>query len=126
MANATNLQQSLNEFEKGRMQLANVSMQKQQLQMQSDSLFSTLEELQNTKEEKVYKFAGSILVLAPVNEVLKDVETKKESVDLRLKSMLKQESILIDKMNKLREEIEKSQGAQKTGSSKAKDEDESD
>ena len=118
------MQQSIAEFEKGRMQLSNISMQKQQLQLQSDSLTSTIEELGKSNEEKVYKFAGSILLLSPKAEVLKEVESKKESVDLRLKTMLKQESIMLDKLNKLKDEIEKSQGIKSTPSNKNEDESE--
>ena len=46
-------------------------------------------------------------------------------MDLRLKSVLKQETILVDKLSKLREEIEKSSGngAPKVSSNKEESED---
>ena len=104
---------AIQEFERGRVQLSNLSIQKQQLQMQSDALFQTIEELKKSKEEKVFKFAGSIMIQAPVAEVQKEVEAKKESVDLRFKTVSKQETILLDKLNRLKSEIEKAQGVVK-------------
>lgn len=117
-----NIQQSIAEFERGRGQLASISAQKQQLSIQAETLGSSIEELKKTKEEKVYKFAGPIMLLSPVEEVLKDIESRKESVDLRLKTVEKQENILVDKLNKLKSEIEK---AQSPGAGKKENGDES-
>lgn len=116
-----NIQQSISEFERGRAQLASISAQKQQLAVQAEALTNSIEELKKTKEEKVYKFAGSIMLLAPASEVLKDLESRKESVDLRLKTVEKQENIIVDKLNKLKSEIEKAQSPK----GKQKNEDES-
>lgn len=104
------MNQTISEFERGRAQLSSLSVQKQQLQMQSEAFSQTLEELKKTKEEKVFKFAGNIMIQSPVADVQKEVETKKESTDLRLKTVQKQETIMIDKLNKLKEQIEKMQG----------------
>ncbi|MBI4044411.1 MAG: prefoldin subunit [Candidatus Diapherotrites archaeon] len=119
----SDVSQSIAEFERGRAQLAGISAQKQQLSVQAESLGASIEEIRKTKEEKVYKFAGSIMLLAPTPEVLADLESRKESVDLRLKTVEKQENILVDKLNKLKTEIEKTQSPQ--AREKRKNEDES-
>lgn len=98
---------SIAEFEKTRTQLMSISSQKNQLQAQSESLAKSVEELKATKEEKVYKAAGNIMILTDAKKALKDVEDQKESVDLRFKTIEKQETNLIDKLNKLKMEIEK-------------------
>lgn len=100
---------SIAEFERTRAQLMNVSTQKASLQAQSEALANTVEELKNTSEEKVFKAAGSILVLTNTKQALKELEEQKESVDLRFKTVDKQETTLIDKLNKLKMEIEKQQ-----------------
>jgi len=98
------------EFERNRMQLMNVSAQKQQLQMQSAALKAALDELEKTKEKKVFKAAGNILIAKDTNEVKKETEESKESVDLRIKTLQKQEDSLVNKLNSLKKDIESSLG----------------
>jgi len=50
------------DFERSRNQLMNVSAQKQQLQMQGSALGNAIEELEKTKEKKVFKLTGNILL----------------------------------------------------------------
>ncbi|MEK6942182.1 MAG: prefoldin subunit [archaeon] len=111
---AEDLSATIAEFERSRSQLMGVSAQKAQLAAQRDALEKSIEELKATKEEKVFKVAGNIMVLTNAKQALKDVEEQKESVDLRFKTVDRQETIIIDKLNKLKMEIEKSQG-KKTG-----------
>ena len=107
---AEEISATIAEFERSRSQLMGVSAQKAQLQAQRDALEKSLEELKATKEEKVFKVAGNIMVLTNAKQALKDVEEQKESVDLRYKTVDRQETTIIDKLNKLKQEIEKSQG----------------
>ena len=107
---AEDMSATIAEFERSRSQLMGVSAQKAQLQAQRDALEKSIEELKATKEEKVFKVAGNIMVLTNAKQALKDVEEQKESVDLRFKTVDRQETIIIDKLNKLKMEIEKSQG----------------
>ncbi len=98
--------QAIMEFERSRNQLLNVSAQKQQLQAQSAALKSALDELEKTKEKKVYKAAGNILVLKDTAEVKKETKESKESLDLRIKTLQKQEDSLVNKLNTLKKDIE--------------------
>lgn len=107
--NEQNMQQMMAEFERSRMQLMNITMQKQQLQAQSKVLQEALDELKNTKEKKVYKAVGNILILSDTKKVEKDLKGQKDSVDLRAKTMQKQEDSLIDKLNKLKSQLESPQ-----------------
>jgi len=97
------------EFERSRAQLMNISAQKQQMQIQSVTLGQALEELGKTKEKKVYKAVGNILIQTETGKVKKELKEKKDTVDLRLKTLQKQEDSLINKLNKLKSEIESSQ-----------------
>ena len=106
------IQQKVMDFERSRNQLMGVSSQKQNLQIQSQTLKTTLEELEKTKEKKVYKAVGNILILSDTAAVKKDVKEKQESAELRLKTLQKQEESLVNKLNGLKSEIE---AAQKTG-----------
>lgn len=106
------------EFERSRAQLFNVSAQKQQLQLQSMTMRQALDELGKTKEKKVFKAVGNILIQADTEKVKKELEEKKESVDLRLKTLQKQEDSLVNRLNKLKSELESGQGKQPEGKEK--------
>ena len=94
------------EFERSRNQLMGVSSQKQQFQMQSAVLADSIAELGKTKEKKVFKAVGNILIQSDTAATKKELEEKKESIDLRLKTLQSQEDSLINKLNKLKSEIE--------------------
>ena len=104
--NQEEIQKSLMEFERNRNQLMQVSQQKQQMQFQQSVLKKTLEELSKTEEKKVYQAVGNIMILKDVKEVKKDLQEQKESMDVRVKTMQKQEDALIEKLNKLKADIE--------------------
>jgi len=97
------------EFERGRSQLFGISSQKQQLQIQSMTIKQALDELAKTKEKKVFKAVGNILIQSETAKVKKELQEKKESLDLRLKTMQKQEDSLMNKLNKLKSELESGQ-----------------
>ena len=99
-------QSKIEEFERNRAQLYGISQQKQQMQVQSMTLKQALEELEKTKEKRVYKAVGNILIQEDTVKVKKDLEEKKISVDLRLKTLQKQEESLINKLNKIKSELE--------------------
>jgi len=94
------------QFEQSRNQLLNVSGQKQQFQTQSLTLEKALEELEKTTEKKVYKAVGNILILSDTQETKKELEETKETLDLRIKTLQKQEDVLVQKLNKIRAQIE--------------------
>jgi prefoldin beta subunit len=100
------IREMVNEFEKQRQTLMSVSMQKQQMQANINGLEISLKELENTKESKVYKAAGAILVSRDTKEVKKELEEQKESTELRFKTMEKQEKNLVEKLNTLKSQIE--------------------
>ena len=79
--------------------------QRQQFQMQSMELESAAEELKKT--DKAYRIIGNIMVLSDKSALEKEIEEKKERVNLRIKSVEKQESSLKEQAKALREEIMK-------------------
>ncbi len=107
-------------FENNRRQLLNISAQKQQIQVQSMALKQALDELAKTKEKKVYKAVGNILIQDDTQKVKKEIKERKESLDLRLKTLQKQEDSLVNKLNNLKAEIESSQKPPEKTESKEK------
>lgn len=106
--NSQELQEKLVQFESGRNQLNMLSRQKQQLETQKEVLSQSVKELEKSTEKKVFKAMGSLLVQKDMADVRKELSDQVESTDLRLKSVVKQESTLVEKLNKLRVEIENS------------------
>ncbi|MFH0970003.1 MAG: prefoldin subunit [Candidatus Diapherotrites archaeon] len=119
----TDIREKVMEFERQRQMLMGISMQKQQLEANVAGLTKSLEELDKTTEEKVYKAAGPILVLREKKEVKKEIEEMKETQSLRIKTLDKQEKSLLDKLNALRTEIESEASTPPTASSPMKEND---
>jgi len=85
--------------------LQNILMQKQQFQTQSLEIESALKELESTKE--AYKIVGNIMVASKKEDLKKELESKKETITLRITTMEKQENQIREKAKKLQEEVSK-------------------
>ena len=83
--------------------LQNFLGQKQQFQVQLVEIESALNELENTN--KAYKIVGNIMVEAEKTELKADLQSKKEMLELRIKTMEKQETQVREKTSKLQSEI---------------------
>ncbi|MBI2659094.1 prefoldin subunit beta [Candidatus Woesearchaeota archaeon] len=77
--------------------------QRQQFQVQLVETESALNEIENT--EKAYKIIGNIMVETDKNELKTELQSKKEMLELRIKTMEKQESQVREKASKLQSEI---------------------
>ena len=92
----------------GQLQMFEQSMQnflgqKQQFQVQLVEIESALSELDNT--EKAYKIVGNIMVEADKKDLKADLQSKKEMLELRIKTMERQEAQVREKASKLQSEI---------------------
>lgn len=114
MAEEQATQQDLMDFERSRQQLFSISSQKQQLEFQSTTLGKAIEELEKTKEKKAYKAVGNILILTDVSDLSKQLKEQKETTDLRVKSLQKQEDSTVQKLNKMKAKIEGTAGKTET------------
>jgi prefoldin beta subunit len=94
------------EFERNRQMLASISAQKQQVAMQLEMINASLEELSKTKEKTVYKVVGNVLFPKDAKEMQAELDTKKESTDLRLKTLEKQEENSVKKLKSIQAKLE--------------------
>lgn len=83
--------------------MQNLLMQKQQFQLQQVEIESALKELEKTKE--AYKIVGNIMVLSKKEDLDAELSSKKEVIELRIKTMEKQEGQLREKASKLQSEV---------------------
>jgi len=65
---------------------------------------NALEELEKSKGN-TYKIIGSIMVASEKESLKKDINSKKEILDLRIKSIEKQENQLREKASNLQSEV---------------------
>lgn len=96
-------EQKINQLQMFEHSLQNFLGQKQQFQIQLVEIESALSEIGQT--EKSYKIIGNIMVEADKNELKADLESKKEMLELRIKTMERQESAVREKASKLQAEI---------------------
>jgi len=83
-------------------QMQGIAAQKEALNMQLIEINKSLEELENTKEKEIFKISGAILIKQGVQEVKKDLEGKKELIDLRIKTLEKSEKKINEKLEEIR------------------------
>ena len=88
-----NLEQNIN----------NLIAQKQQFQSQQLEVENALSQIKDTKQ--VFRIIGNIMVASEAKEVKKDLDEKKELLDLRLKTIDKQEDKLRKQAGELQHEV---------------------
>ena len=85
--------------------MQNIILQKQQFQAQISELNSAIKELATTKTS--YKIIGNIMVHTNKEELSKDLEEKKSTAELRIKTLEKQEESIREKTKSLQSEVMK-------------------
>jgi len=80
-------------------------MQKQQFQSQLVEIESALRELEKSKE--AYKIVGNIMVNSDKEDLKNDLQKKKEMIELRIKTLEKQENQIKEKASSVQEEVMK-------------------
>ncbi len=84
--------------------LQNILLQKQAFQMELSETKAAFNEIQNSGDE-VFKIIGQLMIKTEKKKINEELESKERLLDLRLKSLDKQESSLSDRLEKLRDEI---------------------
>ncbi len=83
--------------------LQNLIMQKQSFQIQLLEIESALKELEKTQE--AYKIVANIMVKGDKEQLKKELNEKKEILELRISTIEKQEKKLKQKASALQEEV---------------------
>ncbi len=99
-------QQVLMELQTFQQQMQTVLIQKESLNIQNMEIEKALEELNKIEHDDVYKAVGPILIKSTKNELSKELKERKETIELRLKSLQKQENRLREKLKEYQEKFE--------------------
>ena len=84
--------------------MQNILSQKQNIQGQTLEVDNALEELKNA-EGKVYKIVGTVMIDSTKERLEKDLNERKEVLELRLKSLKKQEDSFRERAEVLQKEV---------------------
>ncbi|MEM5778727.1 MAG: prefoldin subunit beta [Candidatus Aenigmatarchaeota archaeon] len=99
-------QQMLIELQTFQQQMQTILFQKESLNVQNLEIEKALDELKKATTEDVYKAVGPILIKSTKKELEKELTEKKETIDLRLKSLQKQEERIKEKLKESQEKFE--------------------
>ena len=92
--------------------LHNILLQKQAFQMDLSETISAIGEVKNSKDD-LFKIIGQIMLKTSKSKILEELENKERILNLRIKSLEKQENTLNEKFSSIREEIFKSSSPKK-------------
>ena len=93
------------EFQNYQQQLQGILIQKEGLKLQNMEIERALEELEKSKQTSAYKITGQIMISKPVKELKDEMDGLKETIDLRVKSLKKNEDRISNKLKDLQEKL---------------------
>jgi prefoldin beta subunit len=96
---------SVAQFQLYQQQLQSVMFQKETLKLQSLEIDRALEELNTTKQKSAYKITGMIMVNKPIEDLKKELQENKETVEVRLKNLEKIEEKINNKLKDLQDKL---------------------
>ena len=103
------MREQLARYEQLQQNLQAILVQKQQLDLESTEVNKALEELKKAAEgDAVYKSAGNLLVRAKKEELLKELDERKELAGTRSAVLSKQEQRVRDSIKDLETKIQES------------------
>jgi len=98
-----NKEEKIQEMQILEQNLHNLMLQKQAFQLEISETKAAKKEVGTSKE--VFKLIGQLMIKADGEKVKEELSNKEKLLDLRIKSIEKQESSLSEKMDFLRKEI---------------------
>ena len=85
--------------------LQNLLLQKQAFQMELSETKSALKEIENSGDE-VFKIIGQLMIKTDKAKMKEELSNKERIIELRIKSIEKQETLLAKKLDDLQKEID--------------------
>ena len=105
---STQLQQLIAQAQVYQQQAQMIAAQKEALNMQLIEAGKAIEELAKPAKDDVYRIVGPIMVKAKREDARHDLESKKELVMLRMKTLEKTEVKLKERLDEIKEKLSKS------------------
>ena len=103
MTDKENKERKIQEIQILEQNLHNLLLQKQAFQMEISETRAAKKEMENSKD--VFKIIGQLMISADKEKTKEELSNKEKLLDLRIKSIEKQENSLTEKMDSLRKEV---------------------
>ena len=101
------LREQLARLEQLQQNLQTITIQKQQVEAELSEVEKALEELNKSPEsDQIYKYAGSLLLKVKRDDIIKDLEERKEVANTRNLVLTKQENRFKESVKELQTKIE--------------------
>jgi prefoldin beta subunit len=102
------LQDLANRFNQAQAQLQSVLLRKQQYEAELREVEKAISEIEKLPQDaRIYKSVGNFLLPQTKDSALQELKDRKELLELHVKTLARQESMLREQLEKLREEINK-------------------
>ncbi|MEN7981880.1 MAG: prefoldin subunit [Nanoarchaeota archaeon] len=93
---------SIQEMQMIEQNLQNILMQKQAFQMEFSETQGSLKEVKESNDE-VFKIVGQFMIKTNRDKITEELTNKEKIIDLRIKSLEKQEATFSEQLTKLRD-----------------------
>ncbi|MFZ8837441.1 MAG: prefoldin subunit beta [Pyrobaculum sp.] len=114
------LQDLANRFNQAQAQLQSVLLRKQQYEAELREVEKAISEIEKLPPDaRIYKSVGNFLLPQTRDSALQELRDRKELLELHVKTLSRQESMLREQLEKLREEINKELAKLRGSSSEA-------
>ena len=101
------LQEQLGKLQQSQQNLQSTLSQKQQVELEQNEYEKALEELKKASDaEQVFKHAGSILIKSTKNDLIAEIEEKKELAKTKLTVLTKQEERIKESLQEQEKKIQ--------------------
>lgn len=115
------LQDLANRFNQAQQQLQSVLLRKQQYEAELREVEKAITEIEKLPQDaKIYKSVGNFLIQQSRDAALQELKDRKELLELHVKTLTRQESMLREQLEKLRDEINKELAKLRGGGEPAK------
>jgi len=105
------VEQEIIQYQALQNQLAALSAQRSRIETEIRTIDEALRLLEDAPEDGVYRIAGTIMVRANRSALMKELQEKKEALDVKRKSIAKREEQLRARLLELKRKIEKALSA---------------
>ncbi len=86
-------------------QLQSISIQKQTLMLQGKEIEKALEEITKSDGQDIYKAVGPILIKTDKTLITKELDEKKDDIEIKIRILEKQEKKIKEKVQELQDQL---------------------
>lgn len=110
-----NVQERIQRLQQLQNTMQQLLLQKQRIEIELSESTKALETLSEADENSIiYKSVGAVLVQRPRKDVVKELEDRKEFLDMRMKVVQKQEDKTKERLSELQANLQKDLGMQQS------------